>query len=253
MRKRFRTAAAIAMGLAAMVSATNAHSAEIRVLIGGAMVGVFAELRPQFEKASGHKLDIFAGATPELIKEAVSGKPFDAAVVPVDVMKDADARARFNPAPTVDVARVGFGVAVRAGSPKPDLGSTEAFRQAMLQAKSITFLPASAAGSQVLRVFDRLGIADAMKAKTVVQTAPAQIAQAVARGDAELAVFLTNVLIAPGVELAGPFPPELQQDLVFTSALAAGAKEPDAAKALLAYLKTPAAQDIIKAKGMKPG
>lgn len=235
-----------------MLDASQARSADIRVLIGGAMGAVFAELQPQFETASGHRLEVFAGATPELIKEITSDRPFDVAVVPVDVMRNAAARERFDPAPTAGVARVGFGVAVRAGAPCPDLGTAQAFRQAMLEAKSITFLPASAAGSQVLHVFEQLGIAEAMKAKTLTQSAPAQIAQAVANGDAELAIFVTNVLIAPGVEPAVPFPPELQQDLFFTSAASANPIEPDAARDLLAYLKSPAAIDIIKAKGMRP-
>jgi molybdate transport system substrate-binding protein len=102
-------------------------------------------------------------------------------------------------------------------------------------------------------VFERLGIAEEMKAKTKVQASPAQIPQAVAKGDAEIGVFLTSVLVAPGVELAGPFPGELQQELVFTSALAADTKQSDAAKALIDYLKTPAATAVIKAAGMTPG
>jgi molybdate transport system substrate-binding protein len=102
-------------------------------------------------------------------------------------------------------------------------------------------------------VFERLGIGEAMKAKTRPQTATGDIAKAVAKGDAELGVFLINVLMAPGVEIAGPFPAELQNNLVFTSAVAADSKEAEAAMAFITYLKTPAAVAVIKAKGMEPG
>ena len=114
-------------------------------------------------------------------------------------------------------------------------------------------MPASAAGAYVSSVFERLGITEAIKAKAKPQSTTTQIAQAVANGDAELGVFLINVLIAPGVELAGPFPAELQQELVFTAAIAADSKEADAAKAFNAFLATPAAIAVIKAKGMNPG
>jgi molybdate transport system substrate-binding protein len=114
-------------------------------------------------------------------------------------------------------------------------------------------VPESAAGAYVIRVFDRLGIGEAMKAKTKPQVMPAQIAPAVAKGEAELGVFLVNVLIAPGIELAGSFPAELQQELVFTSAVAAESKQAEAAKAFIAFLTSPAAASVIKAKGMTPG
>jgi molybdate transport system substrate-binding protein len=126
-------------------------------------------------------------------------------------------------------------------------------KKALLDAASITFVPSSAAGAYVTKVFERLGITEEMKAKTKTVATPAQIAPAVASGDAVLGVFLTNVLIAPGVELAGPFPAELQQDLVFTSAVAADSKEAEAARALIDYLKTPAARAALEAVGMTPG
>jgi molybdate transport system substrate-binding protein len=104
-----------------------------------------------------------------------------------------------------------------------------------------------------MKVFDRLGIAEEMKAKTKAQKIPGDIPKAVANGEAELGVFLTNVLIAPGVEFAGPFPGDLQNDLVFTGAVATDSKDKAAAKAFLDFLKTPEAVAVIKAKGMQPG
>jgi molybdate transport system substrate-binding protein len=230
-----------------------ARAAELKVIAGGSMTASLNAITPEFEKATGHKLATHFDSTPNIIARVTAGTPFDVVVVPIDVFKDAAAKARFAPGPTIDIARVGHGVIVRSGAPKPDISTPDAFRQAMLAAPSVAFLPASAAGAYVTKVFDRLGIAEEMKAKTKVQTAPAQIAPAVAKGDAELGVFLTNVLIAPGVELVGPFPGELQQELVFTSAIAADTMEADAARALIDYLKTPAATAVIKSAGMTPG
>ena len=242
------------LGLALVLSPiASVQAAELQVLAGGAMSGPLKELGAQFESASGHKLAFRFGTTPELIKLATTAGPFDLAVVPREVFKDAAAQAQFASGPTTDIARAGLGVAVRAGAPKPDISTPEALKQTLLKAQSIASIPESAAGAQVLRAFERLGIGETMKANTKVQTAPAQIVQAVAKGEAELGVFLLNVLTAPGLDVVGPFPAELQQEIVFTAAVAANSKEAEAAKAFIAYLKTPAAIAMIKAKGMNPG
>jgi molybdate transport system substrate-binding protein len=253
MKNPLLAAAASIFGLVLVMSPiADLHAAELKVLAGGSMTEPLNELGPQFERATGHKLTIHFDSTPNLIKLATSA-PFDLGVVPVDVFKNAEAKARFAPGPTTDIARVGYGVAVRAGASKPDISTPDALKKTLLDAQSITFLPASAAGAYVSGVFDRLGIGEAMKAKTKPQTATGDIAKTVAKGDAELGVFLINVLMAPGVELAGPFPADLQQELVFTAAVAADGKEAEAAKAFIAFLKTPAAAAAIKAKGMEPG
>ncbi len=248
------TVAASILGLAVVTSpVTGLRAAELKVIAGGSMTGSLNEIGPQFERASGHKLVIHFDSTPNIIARVTSGTPFDLAVVPVDVFKDDAAKARFAPSPTTDIARVGYGVVVRSGAPKPDISTPDALKKTLLDASSVAFVPASAAGAYVLKVFERLGIAEAMKAKTRAQPMPADIAPAVAKGEAELGVFLVNVLIAQGVEFAGSFPSELQQDLVFTAAVAAETKEADAAKAFIDYLTTPAATAVIKAKGMTPG
>jgi molybdate transport system substrate-binding protein len=230
-----------------------ADAVELKVLAGGSMTAALGRLGPDFEKASGHTLSIHFDSTPNLIKLITAGTAFDLAVVPVDVFQDAAARSHFTTEPTIDIARVGFGIAVRAGAAKPDVSTPAGLKQALLDAASIVFVPSSAAGAYVLKVFERLGIAEEMKAKTKAVATPAQIAPAVAGGEAELGMFLTNVLMAPGVELAGPFPTELQQDLVFTSAVAADSGDADAARALIDYLRTSAARAALEAAGMTPG
>jgi molybdate transport system substrate-binding protein len=239
--------------LAMALAPGAAGAADLKVLAGGGMTVPLREIGPAFERASGHKVEFVFAGTPELIKLATSGQPFDLAVVPVDVFKNADAKAKFVAGPTTDIARVGYGVAVKAGAPKPDIGTPDKLKQALLNAQSVALLPESAAGAYVMSVFTRLGIAEAMKAKIKPQTTTGAIPAAVAKGDAELGVFLTNVLTAPGVELAGPFPGDLQSELVFASAVAAESKQAEAAKALLNYLKTPDATAVLKAKGMTPG
>ncbi len=242
------------LGLALVLSpVADVRAAELQILAGGAMAGPLRELAAQFEIASGHKLVFRFGTTPELVKLSTSGNPFDLAVVPREVFKNAAAQAQFASGATTDIARVGLGIAVRSGAPKPDISTSEALKQTLLKAQSIATIPASAAGAQVLRVFESLGISEAMKAKTKVQSGPAQIVEVVAKGEAELGVFLINVLTAPGLDVVGPFPAELQQEIVFTAAVAANTKESEAAKAFIAYLKTPAATRVIKAGGMNPG
>lgn len=252
-KKLSYNAVASTVGLAiVLLPLANAQGAEIRVLAGGAMTAVWGELEPKFEQASGHKLEIFFGTTPNLIKEAISGRPFDIAIVPVDVMQDAAARAKFATGPTLDIARVGLGVAVRAGMPKPDISTPNALKATLLMAQSVASIPESATGYSIAKVFERLGISDQMKAKMKAQPNPTQVVAVVAKGDVALGLFLVNVLTAPGIDVVGPFPAELQQDVVFTAALAADAKESGGATALLTYLKTPEAASIIRAKGMTP-
>lgn len=231
----------------------NVRAAELQILAGGAMTGPLRELAAQFESASGHKLVFRFGTTPELIKLATTGGPFDLGVVPVDVIKDADAHVQFASGPTTNIARVGLGVAVRTGANKPDISTPDALKQTLLKAQSIATIPASATGTQVLRAFETLGISEAMKAKTKAQPTPARVIQVVANGEVELGVFLLNVLTAPGLDVVGPFPAELQQEVVFTAAVAANTREPEAAKAFITYLTTPAATALLKAKGINPG
>ena len=244
----------VLFGLVLILTSVRAvHAAELRVIAGGGIAGSLNEIASLFERASGHKIVIRYGTTPELIKMATSDVPFDLGVVPQDVWKDAAARAQIVPGTTPDVARVGMGVAVRSGAPKPDISTAEALKQTLLKARSVASIPASATGTQLASIYEQLGISDEMKAKTKAQPAPKQIVEAVANGDAELAVFLLNVLIDARLNIVGPFPADVQREVVYAAGVAANSKQPEAAKSFVAYLMSPPAITVMKAKGMNPG
>jgi len=209
-------------------------------------------IAPHFERATGSRLVFFFGTTPELIEEATSGAAFDAGVMPHEVYSDAAARARFSAAPLTEIAHVGLGLAVRAGAAKPNIATADALKTALLDATSLATIPESAAGMQITRLFERLGIADVMAAKTQVKKGPADVVKALASGETEIGMFLANVFAAPGVELVTPFPPELQQKVAFAGAVAADTPHQRAVEEFLAYLRTPDSAALIVEKGMVP-
>ena len=153
------------------------------------------------------------------------------------------------------IARASIGVAVRRGAPKPDISSPEALKRALLDAKSIAYGdPAqSASGSHFAKVLDRLGITNEMKPKTVVTKTPGEIGALVANGETELGVNqIQDFVQTPGVEIAGPLPTDLQNTVVFSAVIIAGADNAGASKALVNFLRTPEATAVIKAKGLEP-
>jgi molybdate transport system substrate-binding protein len=246
-------AAGIVLGsVLVLLGVVNVHAAELQVLAGGGIAAPLKEIAGQFEKATGHKLVIRFGTTPELIAMA-NGGPFDLGVVPTDVMKNATARAQFADCEMPTVARVGLAVAVRVGAPRPNISTPEALKQTLLNARAIASIPASATGTQLAAVYESLGIADEMKVKTKAQPSPAQIIDTVAGGDADLAVFLLNVLTDPRLDVVGPFPAAMQREVVYTTAVGVNAKEPQPAQAFITFLLSPAAGAVIKANGMTPG
>ena len=230
----------------------GSQAAEVKVLATGALSGAFKEIVPQFERASGHKLSVRYAASPVVIKQIESGETFDVAIAVSGPMNDAAKQGFFGAGERPAVSSVGLGAAVRAGAPKPDISSAEAFKRALVNANSVAILPESVNGQHFINVFERIGIGEEMKAKIRPQKEPPQVAEAVAKGEAELALLVSNLLIGiPGVDYAGMVPAEFQQTLVFTAAVGAKAKEPEAASAFIKHLRSPAAVAIIKAYGME--
>jgi molybdate transport system substrate-binding protein len=237
----------LATALAAIVPA---HAADLQVIAGGGIAGALNPIAAEFEKASGHKVTIRYGTAPELIAMARSA-PFDAVVLPREFLNDAEAAAKLAGA-TTDVARVGLGVAVRAGAPKPDIASPEALKQALLKAKSVGTVPASAAGAQVMKLFEKLGVEAAVKDKLQAAPGPAKLLEAMAAGQAELGLFLINVLTAPGLDVVGPVPAALDQQIVYTTGAARDAAQAEVARAFITFLQTPEVKALIKSRGLTP-
>ncbi|MEO6065846.1 MAG: molybdate ABC transporter substrate-binding protein [Lysobacterales bacterium] len=252
MKMLSRVAAALASSVLLLAPSAGVRAAEIQVVTTAAMSAAFKEIVPQFERTSGHKVMVKFAASPVVIKQVEAGEPFDVAIAVAGPMNDAAKQGFFAPGERPVVSSVALGVAVRAGAPKPDLGSSEAFKRMLVNAKSVSILPDSVNGKHYLSVFERMGIGEEMKAKIKAQKEPPHVAEAVANGEAEIALLVSNLLIGvPGVDYVGLVPAEFQQTLVFTAAVGAKAKEPQAASAFIKHLGLPAALAVIKANGME--
>jgi len=240
----------VAVGL--MTGAVQA--ADVKVFAAAAMNGPFKELLPQYERATGNKVTVEYASSPQTTKKVESGEPFDMVVTTFaeEVLKDPVRNGHFQATPRPLLASSGLGAAVRAGLPKPDIGSADAFKQALIQAKSVALLPESLNGKHFLGVFQKLGIADAMNAKLKAQKATNEVAEAVAKGEADMGLHVANLLVGiPGVDYVGPVPAEFQQTLTFTAAIGVKAKEPAAAEALIKYLSTADAAAVMRKYGLQ--
>ena len=234
-----------------LVQCLAAEAAEVKVITGVGMSAVMGELGPQFERTTGHKLLTWYGNRGTMRQRIEAGEAFDLAII--GSLDEFIKEGKITAGTRTGIARVGIGVSTRAGAPKPDISSVDAFKRALLNAKSVIYVPESVVGIHLARVFERLGIAEQMKAKTKPRQGTEGFAQAVADGEAELGFELTNeILFFSGVELVGPFPPELQSYNAFMAGVGTAAEQPEAAKALIKFLTTPEAAAVIKAKGLEP-
>ncbi|HKX10052.1 MAG TPA: substrate-binding domain-containing protein [Stellaceae bacterium] len=226
-------------------------AAAIKVLSSNGVAGILRELGPTFERSSGQRLAIDLDAASILKRKILDGAAFDVAILTAAIADDLIKAGKLVAATRADIARSGVGVAVRAGAPKPDIGTTEAFRRALLDAKSVAYTTQGASGQYFVSLLEKLGIADQVKAKA--KTRPSGIiGELLASGEAELAVQqISELMKVSGIELLGPLPPELQSYTTFTAAVSASAKEPAAAKAFIKFLSAPEALPVIKTNGME--
>jgi molybdate transport system substrate-binding protein len=234
-----------------------ARAAELKVLASVALTSALDELTPIYEKATGDKLSIGYGLAADLKKRVLDGETADVIILTRPMMDDLQKHDRLaSDSVVVNVAGTPVSVVARAGAPKPDVDSVEAFKHTLLTARSIVYAdPAKggASGVYFARVLDRLGIAEQLKDKTTLVPG-AQAAEVVAKGDAELGVAQASEIVpVAGAQLVGPLPGELASTTVFTAGIGAGSKAPEAAKALVKFLNGPEAASRFKTKGFVPG
>ena len=252
MKKGSLAGAAIFGFIALLTQGVAATAVEVKLMAGAGMSGVFGELVPQFERATGHKIIVRYGGGAALRKQIEAGEAFDLAIIDSDEVDDLIKQGKIAGDTRVDFVRVGIGVAVREGAPKPDISSVDAFKNTLLSVKSFTYAPDAPYGRHLSQAFDRHGIAEQLKAKTK-PNALARVPEVLAAGEVELAIAgIPTLLSVKGVQIVGPLPGELQSSFVNTAGVSAAAKEPDAAKALIKFLGTPEAAAVIKARGMEP-
>ncbi|MGZ5873839.1 MAG: substrate-binding domain-containing protein [Bradyrhizobium sp.] len=251
----FRT---FALGVAAVLwLACTASAAEVRVMISGGLSAAYNALVPEFERATGHKV-ITAygpsmGTTPNAIPMRLErGEPADVLILVGYALGDLIKQGKVFPDSRVDLVNSKIGVAVKAGAPKPDISSPDALKHALLAAKSVAYSDSASGVYISTEMFGKLGIADEMKdkAKKIPATPVAEI---VARGDAEIGFQqISELKPVAGIDIVGPLPDELQKVTVFSAGIASVSKEPEAGKALIKFLASPAASSAIIKSGLEP-
>ena len=248
-----RAIAALAVMLLTMTG--GAHAAEINALITTAMKAAIDELTPSLERTSGHTLRVAYGPSGGLARRFTAGEPADFIAVDSNVLEELIKQGKVLPGRT-DIARTGIGIAVRKGAPKPDVSSPEALKRALIAAKSIGHTAPAGGGvtaMHVLKMFEKLGIADEVAAKTKLAAGgpSGRVSVLVSSGEAELGLQLVSELMSNSeVEVVGLLPADLQLIAIISAGISAGAMQPEAAKALIGHLAAPAALPVYKSKGL---
>jgi len=247
-----RRLGATLLAVAVLVGTGRAEAAEIKVLSAGAVRAIVTELAQAFEKETGHKVALAFG-TVGVTRQRLAADPADVVIMSDVAIDESIKQDRIVSGSRTDIARTGMGVGVREGTPAPDISTSEAFKQALLAAKSITYVdPAQGAtsGIHLAGVLQQLGIADAMKAKTTLVPGgyPAEL---VAKGEVAMVVHqISEIVPVKGVTLVGPLPKDVQKVTVYSAGIATKATAPDVARAFVTFLTAPSVKPKFAAAGL---
>src|SRR6266540_1832544 len=235
------------IGIAALMTTAS-------ILASNGVKEALQELAPAFERATGNRLVITFGLAAALKRQIEGGEAFDLAILTSAGIDDLAKQGKVDAASRASIARSGVGIGIKKGAPRPDIGTPDALKRTLLAAKSISWAKEGASGIYFASLLERMGIAEQMKPKAVLAPSGAVVGKLVAGGEVQFGVILVNELMAaPGVEVLGPLPAELQNYTVFHAGVGVGSKDSTAAKALIKFLTTPSAGAVFKAKGQEPG
>lgn len=236
------------------VAAQDAKTdSEIRILCSNGLRAAMVKLLPQYERTTGRRMKVQYGASAVFKRSIEAGEPFDLAILTPQLIADLIKQGKIAAGTAVDIATTGIGVAVRAGPPRPDVTTPEAMKQTLLKAKSIGYVKEGASAAAIVNMLDRLGIRDQVRNKTVFPTGAEQSMANVAGGQTEVAfALISEILSVPGVQLAGPFPPEFQKPIMMSAGIASSTQNRAAVDKIVKSLTSAEASVTIKATGLDP-
>jgi len=247
--------------LAACISAVTllppqtaaAQESEIRILCSNGFRAAMLKLQPGFEHSMGRKMNIQFGPSASFKRSIESGEPFDLAILTPQIIADLIKDGKLAAGTAVDLASSGIGVAVRAGVAKPDVSTGQAIKQTLLKAKAVGYVKEGASSPAIADLLSRLAIGDEVQRKTVFQPGAERNMASVAEGQTDVAFgLISEILPAPGVQLAGPLPPEFQKRIGLTAGIASATKNRKAVNEIIKSLTSPAAAATIKTVGLDP-
>ncbi|MEH2624902.1 molybdate transport system substrate-binding protein [Bradyrhizobium sp. AZCC 1719] len=243
--------------LSAFLLTVTATAAEVRVMISGGLSAAYKALVPEFERATGHKVLTAYGPSMGTTTNAIPvrlerGEPADVLIMVGYALDDLAKKGKVTAGTSVDLVKSPIGVAVKSGMPKPDISTADALKRALLAVKTVAYSDSASGVYVSTEMFGKLGITEAMKDKA--RKIPATpVGEIVARGDAEIGFQqISELKPVEGIEIVGPLPDELQKITVFSAGIATVSKEPEAGKALIKFLASPAARPEIVKSGLDP-
>jgi molybdate transport system substrate-binding protein len=245
--------AALWLWLISAIAQPAAPSTTIKVFTTRAIATVLNETGKEFEKNTGCKLDVTTDIAIRMVRQIQAGELFDVLIASPEQIDSLIKEGRIIAQTKTILARSGIGVAVRVGAAKPNVSSVEAFKTALLNAKSIAYLKEGQSGIYLAGMLERLGLTEAVRYK-VIRPEQDIVSKLVAKGEVEIGlVVITQIQTTPGVELVGPLPAEVQSYVVFAVGVSTNSKTPAAAKELIKFLTSPRAVAVMKLQGMQPG